>query len=58
MKRFSVWNGTTIHPAYRDLQDIQDAILALKPEGKWSLEWLVKGAEGGTWQAARRCGPR
>lgn len=50
MKRFSVWNGVTINPAYRSLQDIRDAILALKPEGRWSIEWIPKAGEGGSWQ--------
>lgn len=51
MARFSVWNGVSINPAYRDLADIRDAVYSLKPDG-FTAEWLVKAGEGGTWQAA------
>lgn len=51
MARFSVWNGTSINPAYQSLEDAAAAIEALKPAGRWSREWLVKAGEGGTWQA-------
>lgn len=26
MARFSVWNGVSINPAYRDLKDVRDAV--------------------------------
>lgn len=50
MPRLSVWNGIAINYKYRSIKDIRDAILALKPPGEWSLEWLVKAGEGGSWQ--------
>lgn len=50
MPRLGVWNGTHIGAQYRGLADIRDAILALQPPGRWSLEWLVKAGEGGSWQ--------
>ena len=50
-KRFSVWLGTTIDPAYGSVADIQGAVRALRPPGSWSLEALWKGGEGGSWQS-------
>jgi hypothetical protein len=52
VKRFGVWNGTTINPAYSSLEDIHRAVLELMPPGKWTPEWYPKAGEGGTWQAA------
>ena len=57
IKRFVVWNGTTINPKYQNIAHIRDAVLALRPltptgRARWSLEWAVKAGEGGTWQSA------
>lgn len=52
-RRFTVWNGVAINPAYQHVRDIRDALLALRPPHmqRFSLEWLVKAGEGGSYQA-------
>jgi hypothetical protein len=52
-RRFTVWCGVSINPAYRTVEDLARATYALLPPGQWDeVELLLKAGEAGTWQAA------
>jgi hypothetical protein len=52
-RRFTVWNGSSISPAHRTIEDLAIATYALLPAGVWDeVELLLKAGEGGTWQSA------
>lgn len=52
-RRFTVWCGVDISPAYMTINDLARATLDLGPTGEWDeVELLLKAGEGGSWQSA------
>lgn len=52
LKRFSVWNGTSISSRWNSVAEIAQAVRSLKPKDYHATpEWLVKAGEFGSWQS-------
>jgi len=53
MRRFTVWNCSSINPTHQTIGDLCLATLALVPAGQWDeVELLLKAGEGGSWQSS------